>query len=193
MDAAAADAGIAERIIDRQEERDGDDQHNVKDRRAEHGKAQQRALCRSRRSDLPLLYCHVSVLGGILASVVRSKNFKWRSGTANSYVTPISKLWPISRRAITFLPSALPTSTPARMNSAPRYSTFSTRNLNATFALSRMSSATRKCSGRKPTIMPSVSIRFMGGEPRKVATKVSVGSSYTSFGVPICRTTPLLS
>src|SRR5690606_21244676 len=49
----------------------------------------------------------------------------------------------------------------------------------------------RKLSGRKPTSVSRFrGSRFMGGEPTKVATKVSAGSSYTSRGVPTCRTRP---
>src|SRR5260370_34336501 len=73
---------------------------------------------------------------------------------------------------MTFFPSAFPpTRQPERMNSAPRYSTLSTRNLKVTREPSLTSSANRKCSGRKPTMTSWFSIRFMGGDARKGGTK----------------------
>src|SRR3989339_578718 len=48
----------------------------------------------------------------------------------------------------------------------------------------------RNRSGRNPTVQSSPRSRFIGGEPRKPATKVSAGLSYTSWGDPTCRTFP---
>src|SRR5262249_42661833 len=146
MQARAANARVTEGVEDGENERSANQQHDIQNGWAEHGHAQPRALRRAHGLDLRGGYCHVSALGATLFSVLRSKNFRWRSATANSYLAPISKLCPSSRRAITVFPSALPPSkTPARMNSAPRYSTFSTRYWKV-ILFSLMSSDKRKCS-----------------------------------------------
>jgi len=52
--------------------------------------------------------------------------------------------------------------------------------------------------GAKAATLPSAErmtagMRFIGGAPMNVATKVVAGSSYTSVGVPICSRRPALS
>src|SRR5262249_37827314 len=80
----AANARIAEGIKNCQQKGRADQQQNVKHGGTEHGETQQRALRSADRLDLRAAYCHVNGLAGIFFSVVRSKNFKWRSGTAKS-------------------------------------------------------------------------------------------------------------
>src|SRR5262249_40569328 len=89
MQAGIADAGITERIKDGQAKRSADQQHDIQDCRAEHGKSQEWALRGANGFDFAssycgLGYCHVKALASTFFSVARSKNFRWRSSTAKS-------------------------------------------------------------------------------------------------------------
>jgi UDP-N-acetylmuramyl pentapeptide synthase len=52
--------------------------------RGEHGKSQHGTLRRACRFDLRCAYCHARILAATFCSVVRSKNFNWRSEMAKS-------------------------------------------------------------------------------------------------------------
>src|SRR2546422_1043857 len=122
-------------------------------------------------------YCHDTALGSTRFSEERSKNFNCGCGTTKSYVPPSWRFCAEERREKTFLASSFPPiGVPETIHSEPRYSIFSTLRRKGTESPVTVE-AGRKCSGRKPTMTSPISARFIGGEPRKVATKVSAGLS----------------
>ena len=85
-------------------------------------------------------------------------------------------------RAITRVSSPSRCTVPYMCRSPERYSIRSTVNGTLILCSPGTTSSGSRCSGRNPTRWPSRGTRFIGGEPRNVATNVSAGSSYTSTG-----------
>lgn len=124
-----------------------------------------------------------------------SKNRSRSEGTANSCVSPDSSgvATVAGSRAMTRVSSPTPVTVPYTCRSPDRYSIRSTRSGIASRDSAGTFSAGSRCSGRNPTSTSSRLTRFIGGDPMNVATNVSDGSSYTSCGVPTCRTRPCSS
>src|SRR5579864_2071657 len=177
MHFSIADAGVAKGIKDSQEKGTADEQHYIESRRQKHRRTQRWALRGADRFYFVAGYCHDKDLGSTRFSVMRSKNFSSLDGTTKSHVSSTCRSRADASREKISLPSSFPPiSLPETIHSEPRYSRFSTLKRNGTESPA-LAEPGRKCSGRKPTITSPSSTRFIGGEPRKVATKVSAGLS----------------
>ena len=166
-----------DRVDEGEEERDADQREDVEDRRQEHRRAEPaaarpRSASRHRyglpaRARLAVEELQLAALDLRTAGRCRTRRRRWN--VAGRRETDLRSVEPAALEAAVEDPLGAEVLLVVRAETRSESVEGAGRHAEPP--------AGTRCSGRKPTIASGVSTRFIGGEPRNVATKVSAGSS----------------